>query len=55
MLDESPTSTNLGNDHEFIKKNTRCILEKLKANSRELMFKVDNIIPLCPFRVGPTN
>ena len=37
ILDESPTSTNLGNGHEFI-------IKKPKAKPCELMLKVDNII-----------
>ena len=51
MLDESPTSANLGNDHGFIIKEYylhwgEAFLGKPKAKPRELMLKVDNIIPL---------
>ena len=49
-LDETPISTNLGNDHGFIIKEYYLLvcglLRKSKAKLRELMLKVENIIPL---------
>ena len=50
-MDESFTSVNLGNDHEFIIKEYyfhrfEAFLGKPKAKPLEVMLKMDNIIPL---------
>ena len=50
LLGGSPTLADLGNDHRFVSKEYIFIgtrpFGKLKAKLRELMLKVDNIIPL---------